>query len=109
MRWLVSLFIAMLATCAEAGTVQGSIANVYQRASDGLIVVYINGTNAGRPTCASGTQYWMVRDENSNVGKGHFATLLAAKIAGKSVSIQGSGTCARWGDGEDIEYVSILD
>ena len=56
-----------------------------------------------------GTTYWMVRDENSNAGKGHFAMLMGAKLAAKAVAIQGSNACTRWVDGEDIEYVRILD
>ena len=104
-----SLAIAALVPAATwAGTVEGTIGSLSQRASDGLIVVYISGTNSGRPTCAY-QQYWLVKDENSSVGKGQYAMLLAAKLAGKSVRLVGSNTCTRWSDGEDINYIEILD
>jgi hypothetical protein len=94
---------------AHAGTVEGTISHLYQRSSDGLVILYVSGTASGRPTCAASTVYWIVKDENSSAGKGHFAMLLAAKIAGKSVRIVGANTCVRWGDGEDINYVEVLD
>lgn len=94
---------------AWAGTVEGTISGLTQRASDGLIVVYISGTSSGRPACASSQVYWLIKDENSNVGKGQYAMLLGARLAGKTVRVVGSNTCTRWGDGEDINYVDILD
>jgi hypothetical protein len=107
---LVALASAVLPSAAvSAGTVEGMIGSLSQRAADGLIVVYINGANSGRAACAAGHVYWLVKDENSNVDKGHYAMLLAAKLAGKTVRVVGLNTCTRWGDGEDINYIEILD
>jgi len=106
---IVSAFtLTMLVpTEASAGSVEGTI-SFSQRSSDGLIVVYVSGAITGRASCASTTTYWMVKDENSNVGKNQFATLLAAKMAGKTVRIVGTNTCSRWADGEDILEITII-
>lgn len=101
--------LMMAAGVAPAGTAEGQITNFYQRSSDGLIIVYLSGAVTGRPGCAASTSYWMVKDENSNAGKGHFAMLLAAQMAGKNVRIIGANTCVRWGDGEDIQYIQVLN
>lgn len=110
MRGIVSCVSALIASVAvSAGTAEGQITNFYQRASDGLIIVYLSGAVSGRPGCASATTYWIVKDENSNAGKGHFAVLLAAQMAGRNVRIIGSNSCVRWGDGEDIQYIQVLN
>jgi hypothetical protein len=109
MRYTIVLLTALFASTASGGTVEGTISYLYQRASDNLIYVHVGGTVSGRPSCATSSTYFMVRDENSNTGKGQFATLLAAKIAGKTIRVQGSNTCLRWADGEDIDFILILD
>ena len=80
MRYAIVLLTGLFTSTAFGGTVQGTINYIYQRASDGLIYVHINGAASGRPSCASSSTYFMVRDENSNTGKGQFATLLAARL-----------------------------
>lgn len=104
------LFIALLlaSNLAWAGSQSGLVSYLYVRDSDGLIYVYLTGTPSGRPACAASTAYWMVPNENSETGKKLFALLLAAKLAGQQVQIVGKNSCARWGDGEDIDYVTPL-
>jgi hypothetical protein len=109
MRFTAILAMALFATSAFGGSATGTITYLYQRASDNLIYVYVSGAVANRPACAAGTTYFMVRDENSATGKGQFATLLAAKVAGKAVTIEGLNTCVRWQDGEDINFILIKD
>lgn len=46
-------------------------------------------------------------NENSETGKKLYSMLLAARLAGRPVNIVGKNTCVRWGDGEDIQSVSI--
>jgi hypothetical protein len=90
---------------AAAGTQTGTITNLIVRDSDGLVWVYLTGSPSGRPACAASTLYWMIPNETSDTGKRMFAALLAAQIAGRVVIIHGKNTCARWGDGEDINQV----
>jgi hypothetical protein len=112
MKKLPHIFAVLLsfgASAVPAGTVTGTVTMVSQRASDGLMVVVINGTNSGRQSCAQAMSCWIVKDENSAVGKGHYTMLLAAQLAGKTVRITGLNTCTRWGDGEDINSIEIMD
>ena len=109
MRYAIVLLLGLFTSSAFGGSALGTITYLYQRASDNLIYVQVTGAVSDRPACAAATTYFMVRDENSNTGKGQFATLLAAKIAGKAISIQGMNTCTRWGDGEDINFILVQD
>jgi hypothetical protein len=101
---LAAVLTTTVPTAAIAGTVTGRISMLTTRASDGLQIVTIQGTLSGRPSCAR-YDYFMIRDEKSDAGKAQYAMLMAAYLSGKNVRIDGSGTCTRWGDGEDIEAV----
>jgi hypothetical protein len=89
-----------------AGQVTGTVESVEARASDGLVLVYINATATGKPSCAT-APYWIVLNENSEAGKKQYAMLLTAKASGETVTIYGLNTCTRWGDGEDIDWITI--
>src|SRR5689334_13409575 len=84
------------------GVINGTVQQVFVRASDGLIYVVINGTASDKPACA-GQSYWVIMDETSDVGHKQYELLLAAASSGVSVGIHGNGTCTRWPDGEDID------
>jgi hypothetical protein len=106
-KWtgIASLLLAAVGH-AHAGSITGVVSHVHVRASDGLVYVVVSGSPVGKPTCATGN-YWMIANENSNVGKQQLALLTAAKSSGQVVTITGSGTCTRWGDGEDINSVQL--
>jgi hypothetical protein len=89
----------------EASSAQGRVTVLIARGTDGLLYVEIEGAPSNRPACASDTRYYMVRDENSSGGKSQFAMLMSAYISGVPVSINGTGLCSRWVDGEDIDTV----
>ena len=93
---------------ALAGSQTGYISALYIRDTDGLVYVHLAGSPTGRPPCAANSTYWMVPNENSETGKKLFALLLAAKLANQQVQIVGKNTCARWGDGEDINSASPI-
>ncbi len=110
-----ALWLTIVATCAAilslpaaAGSQAGQLTVLRTRSSDNLVFFYLNGTATGRPACAAGTTYWMIKDENSATGKRQFAMLMSAMLAGKTVSVSGTGACTRWGDGEDVEEVVLL-
>jgi hypothetical protein len=94
---------------AFSGQVTGVVSTIVARASDGLTYVYVNATATGRPSCAAGTAYWIIRDENSEAGKKQYAMLLTAKSTGAIVTIVGMNTCVRWGDGEDIDWIQVAN
>lgn len=105
---------AILAACAAfvsppaaAGSETGQITTLRTRASDNLVFFTLNGSASGKPACAR-YAYWMIKDENSATGKRQFAMLMSAMLAGKAVTVTGTGACTRWGDGEDVEEVVLL-
>ena len=106
---ILSLTLPLLyPVLVEASDQNGKVNALEIRASDGLIFFVLDGNRSAKPSCAT-RDYWMIRDEKSNAGKQQFAALLSAKISGRAILIRGSGTCARWGDGEDIESVVVVD
>lgn len=104
----------MVATCAAiasppaaAGSETGQITALRTRSSDNLVFFNLNGTLTAKPACARHA-YWMIKDENSATGKRQFAMLMSAMMAGKTVSVSGTGACTRWGDGEDVAEAVLL-
>lgn len=91
---------------ASASTTQGLVKFLYSRQSDSLNYVEINAAVSGRPACAAGTTYYIIRAESSDVGKSQFAMLMSAYLSRVPVRIYGAGTCVRWVDGEDIDAVA---
>lgn len=104
---LLVVALAALASPAHASSVEGRVKSLVVRASDGLQYVVVEGTFSNRAACAQNTTYWMIADEHSDTGKSQFAILLAAYMAGKPVYLQGTGSCTRWVDGEDILVVML--
>src|SRR5712672_1571144 len=102
------LFLCVFLSYAStfAGTQTGQVTTIRKRASDGLIYFYLSGVHSGAPSCAGSHDYWMIKDENSNTGKQQLAILLAARASGETITVDGSNTCTRWGDGEDVDLVS---
>lgn len=108
MKKTLLTILTLLSLDSIAGYQIGSVDYVIVRASDGL--TYFNlktGTPVDKPECAT-HGYWMIKDENSEVGKKQYAMILAAHASGKPVKITGMNTCTHWGDGEDVNAIQIL-
>lgn len=106
--YLLGISLAIFAMGAYAGDQGGYVSQLIVRASDGLVFVYLNGGPiSNRAVCSANTTYWIIKDETSNAGKQQFAQLMAAKAGNIPVHIYGAGTCTRWGDGEDINYIAL--
>jgi hypothetical protein len=97
--------LSLIALPALAGSQTGKIAQLYIRASDGLVYFNLSGPVSGRPACASNS-YWMIKDENSAAGKRQTALLLTARATDQVITVYGSSTCTRWGDGEDVDLIA---
>ena len=100
------VLLALMTTVAYAQTAiasqqSGQATSLIVRASDGVIYFFLSGNSAGRPSCAS-KAYWIIKDEKSNAGRQQLALLLAARATGATITVTGSSTCTRWGDGEDV-------
>ena len=105
---LLAGFCTVAVSPAIAGTQSGAIKGIYVRTSDGLIWLDLFGVAQGRPACALSHTYWIVPNEGTDAGKRLYATLLAAQLSGREVTIEGRNTCTRWRDGEDIETLSVF-
>ncbi|MDR0237796.1 hypothetical protein [Acinetobacter sp.] len=86
----------------------GKINEILIRDDDGLVwVVLGEGVRTGAlPACAT-KGYMMIKNENSATGKRQLALLMIAHTNNRTVYIEGAQKCSRWGDGEDINLVSI--
>ena len=106
---ILVLFLAItLSNTSIASDQTGQVTNIIVR-EDGLHWIYVSGTRSPKPACAGSNEYWMIKDENSLVGKAHFSMILSAYMSGKTVAIYGIGECTRWGDGEDIHSIEISE
>jgi hypothetical protein len=68
----------------------------YKTNSTIVIVYFLTSTVSGPPSCAtaaSGNYYPLVFDSSTTEGKSILAQLIAANVAGKSLSFTGSGDC----------------
>ncbi|KAB0479306.1 hypothetical protein F7Q91_13600 [Vibrio chagasii] len=106
----IALLFYIMSSTVYAGSQTGKVSTLYARASDNLHLVMLTGgtDKVDSPSCAT-KGYWLIRDENSVAGKSQFSQLLAAKMAGKTVTISGLNSCIRWFDGEDINKIVIKD
>lgn len=109
MKILLFTILTLTSTISTAGSQSGKVGTLYARADNLHLVELVGGTEKiNSPDCAN-QNYWLIKDENSASGKSQFSQLLAAKMAGKTVSIRGLNTCKRWLDGEDINTIVITD
>ncbi|WP_444901409.1 hypothetical protein ACJJIG_17890 [Microbulbifer sp. SSSA007] len=106
MKKFFSFCLMLISLSAQAGTQEGQITSILNRASDGLHYFRMSGTAVDKPDCASGS-YWMIKDENSTAGKSQFSMVLTAYASGKMVQVIGSGKCDRWHDGEDVNSIIL--
>ncbi len=102
---MAAALCASFASQSWASDVTGKVTLVSTRATDGLQLVEVDAQRSGKPTCAQ-YNYLIIKDERSDAGKAQYAMLMAAWLADKVVTINGTGACTRWGDGEDILAVT---
>src|SRR5262245_41282907 len=66
------------------------------------VFVHITGTNTSQPSCSNSTANRYGLDTSTSTGKLLYSWLLAAKYAGATVMIWGSGNCALYSDSETM-------
>ncbi|WP_111856116.1 MULTISPECIES: hypothetical protein [Acinetobacter] len=104
-KFIYFIVLIVFSSHMWAGTARGKITSIIVRDSDGLVYVNVEG-RANKPDCAVGN-YMIIKNENSATGKRQLALLLMAQAANKVISVTGYGTCSRWPDGEDINYIIV--
>jgi hypothetical protein len=107
-RLLTALLLTVAPLLSFAGSQTGKVKYITVRWSDGLVYFYLEGSGFAKPACAS-QPYWIIKNENSVAGKQQHATLLAAKLSGQTISVDGWNQCTRWVDGEDVDSIRIND
>lgn len=97
----------LLSSSVSASVVVGKVTRLVTRSSDGLQIAEIGGARSAKPACAT-YDYLIIRDEKSDAGKAQYAMLMAAFLADKQITAEGSDRCLRWPDGEDIESITFV-
>ncbi|HEM8710306.1 hypothetical protein Q5X45_10785 [Acinetobacter baumannii] len=110
MRIFFTCLIPLLSTftTAQASTYEGVVQLINIREGDGLVWINIDGNRSSNiPECGKNHGYMVVKNEKGDTGKRQVAALMLAQATGQKVKIDGTNTCTRWPDGEDIEIVQI--
>lgn len=110
MKFIYICLISLLSTftTAQASTYEGVVQLINIRETDGLVWVNIDGTRSSdTPDCGKYHGYMVIKNEKGDTGKRQVAALMLAQATGQKVKIDGTNTCTRWPDGEDIEIVQI--
>jgi hypothetical protein len=105
--------VGMLLFCSNCAFALGSISgpinsviSVTNVDGTGVFAVRVTGTYTTPPACATNAslnQFSVSTEKHS--GRVIIATLLSAQAAGKTVGIQGAGTCNLSAGSEDIYYI----
>jgi hypothetical protein len=99
---LFAAFVAaLLAPAAWAGSETGSVQPGWFAYSDGLVFLFLSGTHNGSPCTIA--ERWAI-DPSTQAGKIHFAVFLAAAASGRTVALDGAGTCVH----SNTELVTVL-
>ena len=107
MKQLLTSMMLLLSSTVTAGAQIGTVSSVLVRASDGLVSFTLSGApKTDSPACAT-YGYWMIKDENSEVGKKQYAMVLAAQASGRELTVVGMNSCTRWSDGEDVNWLQL--
>lgn len=98
---LMMVFLMSISVSADANTVGGKIIQVIS-INDVIIFKIGGGTNTNRPACATTLRYTVHKDSV------HAPLVLTAFATGKDLgTVAGLGTCALWGNAEDVRYIEI--
>jgi hypothetical protein len=97
---------------ALASSSNGLILNPMTPASQSVAMFGVGAPSAlsgVRPACGSATPAWTqwVIDLRTPGGRAAYATVLLAFSLGKTVAVEGTGTCDVWGDRESVNYLFI--
>jgi hypothetical protein len=104
---LVASCLMAASLFAHAGNSEGPVSDYIMSAQGKLF--FIAGAQVSRPSCST-MGAWAVDLAGTNAagGRGILAVIIAAKAAGKSIKVFGTGTCDVWGDRETVSYVQVL-
>lgn len=92
---------------AAAGVFVGKITGYIPYSTGGTAVLFVagDGVYTGAPACNS-TDRFTILASNPRY-EATLAAVLAAQASGAQVKIYGLGTCANWGNSEDIDHICV--
>lgn len=109
----ISLLISALSLPASSsaggavkGTVSGTI-NIVTLVEDGIAYIVLNGAKSPNPDCNKDVWWHFAFDTTTPVGKEFYSTILAAKLAGKSLRVNGTGDCTAYANVENIHQIDF--
>ncbi|WP_143708198.1 hypothetical protein [Ralstonia pickettii] len=104
-RSIIGAMAAIASASAFCGASTGKVNYIAVRSD--ITYFSLSATNQSRPVCASQTDYYMIKDRGTSVGKQQVALLLTAKATDRAVSVFGANQCTVWSDGEDADSVML--
>lgn len=75
----------------------------------GVVLFDHTGARTGLPTCGQANSIRWAFNGATAEGQAKLSLLLTAYSTGKPVIIYGAGTCAIWGDTEDVVFIATND
>ena len=116
---IIAIVLLSLSTFPTfAGVITGKVIQINVRDDDGMHYFYLDNPTNDRAPCAT-NDYWVIKDENSAVGKAQLSLLLTAYSTDSKVKVKGFGpgnngpygTCDRDvslnSQGEDVRVIIL--
>lgn len=110
MKKLVVILALVASTSAFSASNQTAVVDYVQaHSSNGLTYFNLAGlkTNEAGDVNCGGSNIWIIKDPDSDIGKQLYSMILAAASANKTVTVKGSGLCPN-GLQIDGEYVESI-
>lgn len=99
--------VALSASSARAGYVEGVVSWVETNASDGYAYVTVEGTYVSRPACSTFLRQRFEIDTTQVGGRNSLAVALSAKVGGGTVFAYGTGECRSGGVDERLQFIGL--
>jgi hypothetical protein len=110
MKLRFACFVAITLLFSNAalaiGTYTGTVSKVVILSANGaLVFVEVSGTKTGSPSCSTNATFGFVMSLSGSPHGEMYLMLLAARAAGTSVTLQGTGACADYSTVESLATI----
>lgn len=105
MKYLACVSLTVSATASYASQVQDVYITDITMLQNGVALFNTSATAPGLPSCAP-TGRWTI-DGSTPAGQARLSALLSAFLAGRRVSVMGTGDCSVWWDSENVDYLVV--
>ena len=106
-KLIIFLFLLCTHSFSFAGEGNGviNIAHIGHWNNKDLVFFY-TPNRTGIPACATEQHRWVV-DLTTRLGQSQYSFILAAQMAGKEISVSGTGDCSLYSDTETVRWVGF--